>query len=128
METAARPDNPTIQLRRSVSPRSGSTIHRDVSDTKPDTSRRYIFHNDRHIHAHHAAGRGTGFTWTPYLAEAAQFKCCRQGFFSGSARAHVRVLAQRLVGALVQFANARAHRVHRNRAVLFLLAADRQQV
>jgi hypothetical protein len=82
METAAGPDNPTIQLRRSVSPRSGSTIHRDVSDTKPDTSGRYIFHNNRHIHAHHRLVRGTGFTWTTYLAMAAQFKYCRQGFFT----------------------------------------------
>jgi len=66
METAARHDNPTIQLRRSLAPRSGSTIHRDVGHTKPDVSRRYIFHNGCHNAATTPSprrpARGTGFT------------------------------------------------------------------
>lgn len=47
METAAGPDNPTIQLHRSHAPCSGYTIHRDLMHTKSDVPRRYIFHNAR---------------------------------------------------------------------------------
>jgi hypothetical protein len=71
METAARHDNPTIQLLRSHAPRSGSTIHRDVRHTKSDVPRRYIFHNA----LQHTAWRAAQASHARrYVAMSAQFK------------------------------------------------------
>jgi len=63
METAARRDNPTIQLHRSHAPCSGYTIHRDDSHTKPDVRRRYIFHNTRARRARCAASASHPGRW-----------------------------------------------------------------